>query len=185
MNKVVFFHGNCSDGLAAAYCFYNSKQNDTLFYPLFHDTMNVFVESLSFSQIHECFFLDIVPSFKTLDTIMKNHKNHLRIVIIDHHVTNSWVKTEFENDLSVSVWFDISRSACALSYIWNNCADPPLFLLHVEDRDLFKWTVPNSKAFTEMYYNDESIRPPSSFNNNITQENIIEKFKNMKKYEND
>ena len=109
------------------------------------------------------FSLDWSPD----ETILEYCRNRFKcpVMIIDHHDDN---RTDLYNNYElcsdVGVYFDNSHSGAVLTYKFFNewkhiSTDVPMILNHIEDRDLWKFNIPNTKEIcTALYFlNDESV----------------------------
>jgi oligoribonuclease NrnB/cAMP/cGMP phosphodiesterase (DHH superfamily) len=132
--KLCIYHGNCTDGFGAAWAVYSALGEHVEFYPGIYNKPPPDVSN------KEVFLVDFSYDRPTILEMAKQAKS---IVIIDHH------KTAIERliDLPENVYrfFDINHSGCVLT--WNYFHEEPLprVLSHIEDRDLWKFELPNTK----------------------------------------
>lgn len=105
-------------------------------------------------------FVDICPSRAYLDELVNVAKF---IVVLDHHETN---KKVFDNPFeatNIHHVFDMKRSGCGITwdYFFPNKERPWLFN-YVEDRDLWKWALADSKEIScclmeENYFDGKNL----------------------------
>jgi oligoribonuclease NrnB/cAMP/cGMP phosphodiesterase (DHH superfamily) len=142
MNKIydfVFFHYPCQDGLASAWIvnFYHELNNvDIILRPIIHTT-KINIEEL---QDKKVLFCDISPSIEILEEIEKVAKE---IKILDHHISAQ--RTLENKDYAI---FDMTMSGCGITWSYFFLENIPLFIEMIQDRDLWKWQIENSKDFT-------------------------------------
>jgi oligoribonuclease NrnB/cAMP/cGMP phosphodiesterase (DHH superfamily) len=136
------YHANCTDGFTAAWVvrkfFGGNEAIDIEFHPGIYgveppDVTGKFVYLVDFSYRR--------------DVIIEMAKKAEFITIIDHHKSAiadlNGIETERTN---INVCFSIDRSGAGLT--WRSFfgdKEPPKFLLHVEDRDLWKFELPGTR----------------------------------------
>ena len=156
MNKIydfVFFHYPCQDGLASAWIvnFYHELNNvEIILRPIIHTT-KINIEELQDKRV---LFCDISPSIEILEKIENVAKE---IKILDHHISAQRI---LENkDYAI---FDMNKSGCGITWTYFFLEDMPLFIEMIQDRDLWKWQIENSKDFTTGFASIASLT--SDFN---------------------
>lgn len=137
---IVMFHYPCQDGLTSAWIvnyYHNSNNKQIDLYPIKHESPYDFTR-LENKKLIIC---DYSPSLKILDHLEKICS---QITILDHHITAK----DSLNNKSYAI-FDMDKSGAGLTwnYFYPNI-QMPLFVEMVQDRDLWKWIIPNSKDFT-------------------------------------
>ncbi len=134
----VFYHKNCSDGFGAAFSAWKSlsgriplklipvSYGDPL--PAFPRDEIVYVVDFSFGP----------------DNVIDLRKQNKRVVILDHHKTAFERMTpRFPDD--PDIYFDMDHSGAAISWAHFHPDTPaPNLIRLVEDKDLWKWTIPYS-----------------------------------------
>jgi oligoribonuclease NrnB/cAMP/cGMP phosphodiesterase (DHH superfamily) len=130
------YHKDCADGFCAAWIFNNySIDRSVKFIPMTHGMnpedikedivdKNVLIVDFSFKR----------PTLLNLKSLAKS------ILVVDHHKT---AKDDLEGlDFVV---FDMEK--CGASLLWHVLynSKPPFLVEYVEDRDLWKWKLDNSK----------------------------------------
>lgn len=153
---IIVFHYPCQDGLASAYVVTLAlKQNNLTkpeLYPIAHGIsldLNRFIEK-------RVLFCDYAPSLEILNQIEFVAKS---IVVLDHHVTSRDALTSKPYAI-----FDMSMSGVGITWDYFFPSKPlPLFLSMIQDRDLWKWEVKGSKAFTSSFFTVCSTINPYDF----------------------
>jgi oligoribonuclease NrnB/cAMP/cGMP phosphodiesterase (DHH superfamily) len=137
---VVMFHYPCQDGLTSAWItnYYHKSNNKIIdLYPIKHG------DNYDFSRLENkrLIICDYAPSIEILDELEKKCSE---IKILDHHITAK----ESLHDKSYAI-FDMNKSGAGLTweYFFPDI-EIPLFIKMVQDRDLWKWLISDSKDFT-------------------------------------
>lgn len=139
MKTTVYYHANCNDGFAAAlvagvWLGEEGRLQDTEFIPVHYGHE----PKLENYHNKDGYILDF--SFPR-DTLIEMHENATSLVVLDHHETAQ----EALVGLDYCV-FDMQKSGAVLT--WEHffpSKDVPLFLHYIQDRDLWKWLLPQSK----------------------------------------
>lgn len=149
----ILYHADCIDGFGAAYaawCQFGERAN---YCPVHHG------EPWERAKItgHEVFILDFSFPPAVLESMAGLA---LSVTQIDHHISASqaWAgKLQAgENGLAVhrhptlplTVIFDLEKSGARLAWEHFQPTQPvPLLLLHIEDQDLWRFALPDTRAF--------------------------------------
>lgn len=157
----VFHHNKDKDGWCCAYLFHRffyfypqHKRKTDLFNPERKVSFNPFNYGNSIPEFkyQDIVFADISPTRQDAERLLRDGN---KIIIIDHH------KTAYETlkDLDIDYIFNNEHAACVL--IWEALfSDPvPQLVLYIEDADLYKFALPNSKIVNEVIrsYADTNI----------------------------
>lgn len=131
---IVFYHGGCPDGFGGAYAAWKKFGDAAEYIPL-----NRSEEELPDVSGADVFFIDFVYEKERMDAIAEQASS---LVALDHHegvrdVTESLPGSIFDNDHS--------GAAIAWKYFHPDTALPKL-LSYVEDDDLFRFALPDTKA---------------------------------------
>jgi oligoribonuclease NrnB/cAMP/cGMP phosphodiesterase (DHH superfamily) len=139
----VVFHYPCQDGLASAWVVYHyhkiHNQNIEL-YPIQHGTP-LDINKLTNKKV---LFCDYSPSVEILEQL---ETKTTRLCILDHHIS---AKLALENK-SYAI-FDMNKSGAGLTWEYFFSEPIPDFILMIQDRDLWTWKLPKSRAFTSAFY---------------------------------
>ncbi|MCX6702865.1 MAG: DHHA1 domain-containing protein [Candidatus Wolfebacteria bacterium] len=150
MNRIiVFYHkralGPCADGFGAAWVAWKKFGNKAEYIGLENGTEPIFEIKNA-----EVYFLDIGFREEMMKKLVGQNK---KVVFIDHHISRKdYMK--FINEGSFSM--DNSGSVLAWKYFYPGKKVPKL-LRHVEDYDLWKFKLPNTKeiiSFLGLYPKD-------------------------------
>lgn len=176
---IIFYHYPCQDGLTSAWVANKYAKENSLSYALHgldHDK-TLFPVDIKDKKI---LFIDIAPNEERyIKLINESHSFY----ILDHHKTNQAFFDKLDN--KTNFIFDMNKSGCRLAwnYFYPN-EHVPEFLLMVEDRDIWKWELADSKPFcnglytyisctdttqeafdlmTELYYHNNKVKEITEF----------------------
>ena len=135
--SLVIFHANCTDGFTAAWiaaralktCELHAAQYSTA--PPDVAGRTVYILDFSYER----------PVMVHLATQAE------RLVVLDHHQTAQADLAGLETEHhSVTCCFDMQHSGAALAWAWfHPFEEPPWLVWYVEDRDLWRWALPQSR----------------------------------------
>lgn len=132
-NVVVIYHGECSDGFGGAWSAWK-KFGETVDYIGAHHGD----ESPAGLIGKKIYFIDFIYSKSIMERLKQDNK---KIVIIDHHKTAIDLLYLADEKL-----FDINHSGAVLSWqYFHPNRTIPTILKHIEDRDMWRWKIDNSK----------------------------------------
>lgn len=142
MSKMVIYHNNCYDGVTAAWVAY--KALDPAFEGMNSDVEYVpcnYSDSPPDVKDKEVYIIDFSFKRPILEEMRKQAES---LVILDHHKT---AKDDLEG--FPGAIFDMNRSGAGIAWDYFFPSSPrPSLVNYVEDRDLWKFQLPNSKAYT-------------------------------------
>ena len=146
---LVIYHADCLDGLGAAWSAFCVLGNQGRYIPAHYGD-----DIPDFEPGANLYILDFSYSASLL---VEASAKAGRIVLIDHHITAMEQYDDFfkiqlcpEN---LSLNFDMSRSGCILT--WQHFFQdlkPPKILLHIEDRDLWRFKLDGTREITTALY---------------------------------
>lgn len=151
---IVIYHGNCADGFTAAWCFWR-KFKDTYDY-----FAGVYQEPPPDVTDRTVFLVDFSYKRPVVEEMLAKAK---AITLIDHHKSSMddlWplieekIRAGDENRLG---WYcDGKRSGARLAwdFLFPHEPPPPL-LAHVEDRDLWRFALPNTREIQACLFSYE------------------------------
>ena len=89
-------------------------------------------------------FVDFCPEESDLLNLIAISKS---VIVIDHHKSHQELLTGMPTDIpNFQAIFDIEKSGAVLTWEYFNNDPVPELLLYIQDRDLWKWSMSNSKA---------------------------------------
>ena len=138
MTTYVLYHDD-ADGYASAMCVYLISGDKASYIPVqYGQVFPIFLNDLK--QTDNIFILDFSYKEEILETVRSKVGS---LTVIDHHET---AMRDLEH-LSYAI-FDMSKSGARLSWEYFHPNTPaPMIVKLVEDRDLWKFTLEDTKAF--------------------------------------
>ncbi len=146
---LVIYHADCLDGFGAAWSAFCKFKDQARYIPARHgDEMPEFTAGAKVYILDFCY-----PA----SCLMEAANTAGQIFLIDHHVTameqvdDYFKATPVPENLSIN--FDMNRSGCVLA--WQHFfhdIEPPKILLHIEDRDLWKYKLDGTQEITAAIY---------------------------------
>jgi oligoribonuclease NrnB/cAMP/cGMP phosphodiesterase (DHH superfamily) len=132
---VVIYHGHCRDGFGSAYAAWKKFGEDASYVPL--RRQEDMPEGLTDKELY---ILDYSFDKETLTDLVSKNKS---VLVIDHHKSAEEAVTSFPDNI-----FDNDHSGAVLSwkYFHPDTTVPPL-LEYIEDHDIWKFALPDNKAF--------------------------------------
>jgi oligoribonuclease NrnB/cAMP/cGMP phosphodiesterase (DHH superfamily) len=137
---LVFYHGGgCPDGFSGAWAVYKKYgSKHTRYIPMNHGTPLATTVTGKTVVI-----VDYVFEAETMQKILTESK---AVLVLDHHVKAQAVLENFPEE---NKYFDMHMSGATLAWTFFHPETPvPSFLRYVEDKDIWRWTMKNSKQFS-------------------------------------
>lgn len=144
----VVYHSPCADGFAAAYCFWKLRRDGVLtFIPYSHQSPpSDLLERIKAKNVA---FVDLCPT-NIEDCILEAN----RLIVLDHHESATRVLSNVNATVvSRHCHFDMNHSGAVLAHQY--CFPDqkvPFFIRCIEDRDIWAWQIPESRAFNEVLH---------------------------------
>lgn len=143
MKPLVIYHGNCADGFSAAWCFHHKNPNGYEFHK------GVYGEAPP-DVTGRCVYM--VDFSYPRSTILKMAKTAKSITVLDHHLSAQKDLSDIGQDAisngfcPIEIHFDLERSGAGMAwdFLFPNIPRPKM-IDHVEDRDLWKFNLLNTK----------------------------------------
>ncbi len=138
------YHGNCADGFTAAWALWK-KHPDT-----------EFVAGVYGAEPPDCTDRDVVmvdfsykrPVIMAMAVIAKS------VLILDHHKSAEAELVDLPDN--VTCYFDMQRSGARMTWEhYHPHEEAPLFVVHVEDRDLWRFHYADTRAFQANVFSHE------------------------------
>jgi oligoribonuclease NrnB/cAMP/cGMP phosphodiesterase (DHH superfamily) len=137
--KLVISHANCPDGFTAAWAVW-------LVYPDAEFFPGVYGQAPPDVTGRDVIMVDF--SYKH-DVMLKMMNDAHRIVVLDHHKSAeaelAGLDTMHDAKANVYIYFDMNKSGAMLAWeYFHEGVEPPSLVKYVEDRDLWRFALPNS-----------------------------------------
>lgn len=138
MKPLVIYHANCADGFSAAWCFHNKAKDFYDFHP------GVYQNSPPTITDKDVYLVDFSYKRAVVSKMLELAKS---VTILDHHKTAIEDLTGLDKIYdNFHPHFDISKSGASIAWNFLNPNTPaPLLINYIEDRDLWKFTLPNTR----------------------------------------
>ena len=143
MNTLVLYHDNCPDGFTSAWAVWKAL-GDTADYRAVNYGQPPLLEEAKGRRV---ILVDFSYPRTVLDALAEVSDH---VEIYDHHKTaqadlNDWVRG--------AVVFDMERSGAGIAWDVFHAAIPrPALVNYVEDRDLWRWALPDSREISELVF---------------------------------
>lgn len=152
MNKkpLVIYHAPCADGFAAAYCAwlkfgYEGAEYVPGSYTLRGDLPDV--------ADREVYILDFSYSADVMRQIAAQANE---VIILDHHKSAEAALLPLLQEGVIRGQFDMNRSGAGMAWDYFNPGQPRIqFIDYVEDRDLWRFKLPDSKEINQAVFSYE------------------------------
>lgn len=202
ITELVFYHGNCLDGVSAAYCHkqYSSVTEDgeAKYIPMAHNEINIpaIQEKLSnvdLSQVKRVYVLDFNLD-KDCYHYLLNANNDIQIVVLDHHKTAKEAIEKLDEEFAgknIQFHFNLKYSGAVLGYLYFSTqfgipndesvldyvvkTQVPTWIKMVHDRDLWQWKYKDTKFFTTALFSKISggSNGETNSNTNVNYVNCV------------
>lgn len=173
--KVVIYHADCPDGFSGAYAAWKKFKGQALYFPLFYNTG--FPSEVNDSEVY---IIDFSFEEKDMRELLKKAQ---RVVALDHHFS-----AKESTKMAHEHVFRNDNSGCVIAWNYFHHGKPvPRLLLHVEDFDLWKFSLKHTKeidAFLGLVRYDFTTwdKVVNDCEDDEKLENIIERGKDLLKY---
>jgi oligoribonuclease NrnB/cAMP/cGMP phosphodiesterase (DHH superfamily) len=131
---IVIYHGDCDDGFGGAYAAWKKFGSSAAYLP----AMDRFALPCLLKN-KEIYIIDYIYPESLMKKLFRDNK---RVTAIDHHISAEPV-VKLTQDYSFAL--DHSGAVLAWKY-FHPGKKVPMMLRYIEDRDLYRWKVPASKA---------------------------------------
>lgn len=134
-DTVVIYHGNCRDGFGGALAAWKKFGDEASYIPA--RTQEAAPEGLVDKTVY---LVDYSYSKQQLDALVAQNSS---VIVIDHHKTAEEAVTAFPENV-----FDLSHSGAVLAWkYFHPDTEVPLLLQYIEDHDLWKFKLPDTRPF--------------------------------------
>lgn len=139
-NTFVLFHANCFDGTGAKYAAWKKFKDNATYIPVQYGSP--FPKEVNLTPETTIYILDF--SYPR-ETLLEIEAQVQELIVLDHHETAQQALA----DLPFAK-FDMSKSGAVLAWeYFFPSREVPMILQYVQDRDLWKWKLDNTKKVTE------------------------------------
>lgn len=149
--NILVYHKGCPDGTCGLWCGYRFQKRFRKI------GMNAGTDPLLEIENKKIIFVDVCPSYEFIKDNIINKGN--TITILDHHKSSYDMyllhKKELDKLPNLHIIIDMNRSGCQIAwdFFFKN-KKRPWFIEYIADRDLWSWSLENSKEITKaIFYN--------------------------------
>lgn len=174
-DTVIIHHGNCRDGFGGAFAAWKKFGDTASYIPA--RTQETVPEGLTGKTIY-------IIDYSYPKAVLERLRNeNTSVIVLDHHKTAEEAVTAFPENV-----FDLDHSGAVLAWQYFHPNTPiPTLLLYVEDHDLWKFALPDTRAFGaalgeyDMSFTvwdelTQRLEDPEFFNHFIEHGKIIAKY---------
>ncbi len=146
-NVVVLYHAACTDGFVAAWLLHRTYPL-ALFHPVQYGDLLPQYLPLDGAEVW------ILDFCFPLDVMREIGDRAYRVFLIDHHVSQTETVRQIEEEKLVTVWFTPEQSGAKLTWValksmgFFKEQEAPALVEYVEDRDLWKWELKDSREIS-------------------------------------
>jgi uncharacterized protein len=141
MPPLVIYHANCLDGFGAAYaahCHFRARGLVADYYPASHG------DAPPDCRGRDVYIVDFSYKRPVLHRLCEEAAH---ITILDHHISAEQELAGLEQEhRNLNVLFDMNRSGAIITWQYFHDTPPPPLLLHIQDRDLWRFHLADSPA---------------------------------------
>lgn len=162
---ICIYHDPCADGFTSAWAVHHALSGRVRLHPASHGQIPPDVKDKHVVIVDYCYPKQVLTSMA---------KDAASILVLDHHISAEKELTGIEPPVttaSVANWnnhlddittshlnniralFDMNRSGAGLTYDFFSPEKPrPLLINYIEDRDLWRFSLPESRAISEFIF---------------------------------
>lgn len=146
--NLVIYHGNCADGFAAAWCFWSKHHENFDYFP------GVYQEPPPDVTGKTVYLVDFSYTRPVMEQLTRDAR---QVYVIDHHKTAMENLEGLDKEYSnLTLHFDMEKSGAVLAWEFlNPKVTPPRILLHIQDRDLWKFKLPHTREIQAVLFSHE------------------------------
>jgi len=144
---LVIYHGNCADGFSAAWCFHHKDTDAYDFHP------GVYQQTPPNVEGRDVLLIDFSYKRPVVEDMLTKARS---ITLIDHHKSAIDDLKPLLDTKAIAGFTDIEHSGAMLAwqYLFGDTA-PPKILEHVEDRDLWRFSLPGTSQIQASIFSYE------------------------------
>lgn len=144
MKPLVIYHDNCPDGFTAAWAVWKALGDAMEYRPMNYGQS--MPSSPSDYEGRRIIFVDFSLPRASLERL---RDFGAQVEVYDHHKT---AEADLHGLVGAKVVFDMSRSGAGIVWDEFHIAQRPSLVSYVEDRDLWRWTLPSSREVSEYLF---------------------------------
>lgn len=140
MKPLVIYHSNCIDGFSAAWCFHHAAKETGIEMEFLPASYGQEPPDVAGRMVY------IVDFSYPAEQLLAMAEVARLVVVLDHHQSAQAALADLKHE-GLSVHFDMQRSGAGMAWDYLFSGEPrPRFLGFVEDRDLWRFSFPETRA---------------------------------------
>ena len=140
MNPLVLYHKNCPDGFCAAWVVRTVIGDNAQYLAVQYGEEPPDVKD------RDVIIVDFSYKRPVMEKMIKDCRT---LLVLDHHKTAEKELEGLSLGTEIKVLFDMNKSGARMAWDYYHPGEPtPWIVLYVEDRDLWRWTFPDSKEIS-------------------------------------
>ena len=140
---LVIYHGGCTDGFTAAWAIWKIYGDKIEYFPGKYDAKNKILPDVAGKHVY---LVDFSYPRAILEQFAAEAAS---VTILDHHKTAQADIQPLLDNKTIDGVFDMSRSGAGIAWDWFHLpTNRPDIINYVEDRDLWAWKLPDSRAIS-------------------------------------
>ena len=175
---LIYYHHGCRDGIAGAWTAWKHFNNNIEHIGV--QPSNKIIANIYDHGKRDVYFIDVVTA-DALDIC----KYANTVTIIDHHISNMKFLETAKLPANVKIVTNVDLAASQLAWdFFNPGVDRPWFINYIADKDLWTWSLEDSRIINSGLYNLGYFENIKAIENIYirSQENIVELLDEVKKY---
>ncbi|CAB4389499.1 unnamed protein product [Rhizophagus irregularis] len=164
----IIYHKDCSDGFGAAYSAWTRLGANATYFAAAHGAERPSDSEIKGKRIG-------MFDFSYSNSIIKEiEKQAELLIIVDHHITAKGELIGRGDEKERNYHFDMDKSGARLAweFFYPN-KEVPLLIRHIEDKDLWRFALPNTKEFSAYWHNVP--REFETYDQYVKDEGLIKK----------
>jgi oligoribonuclease NrnB/cAMP/cGMP phosphodiesterase (DHH superfamily) len=134
---IVIYHSNCADGFSSAWVIWSKYKDTYEYYP------GIYSQPPPDIKDRDVYLVDFSYKLNVIEDML-NAANS--VTILDHHKTAIDDLDHLIANNSLKGVFDLDRSGAMITWdYFNPGVEPPQLLKHIQDRDLWKFQLSNTR----------------------------------------
>ena len=150
-NPLVVYHAGCMDGVAAAWCFWRQHKEFEYYPGVYQKDMKLDLQLFADRNVYIVDFSYPLKETKQILVVCKS------LTMLDHHESFFKMLELLGNHPKLNTYYCTNKnSGCIIAWDFLNPSRvPPKALLHIQDRDLWKFELPFTKEINAALFLEE------------------------------
>lgn len=166
------YHKDCSDGTGSAAAMKKKFGEDVDCIPVGHDYADIMQVTLN--NYDEIYFTDFCLKQEDMDYLLKNFEG--KVIVIDHHSGIVTMLRELYEVYKDKFEYILNNSKSGAVLTWEyffDKKDIPSMVYNIQDRDLWKFELENTKHVTNFIYYSNIINNPETMLKTLDDKDFV------------